>query len=206
MLYETTRILAEQSYQHWITNEVFSFGWFVTMGVLATIYATWFALVDKSRLSHLLLLGSLSAVGFVIGELTLIQLLGVAEYKVRPLPFIPPLFIVSVTKAPILFMLVAQYTTSWKNYVLWAGIGAAALAFGLYPLYSSIGIFQLHNWNYFYQFLYMFTNGIIARTLFLMIITIEQSQTASKRVQEYGILQPAATKPLPEDQNNTDNQ
>ncbi|WP_371362778.1 hypothetical protein SRRS_38480 [Sporomusa rhizae] len=107
MPYETTRIVAEQSYQHWIANEI-AFFWLVHYNGRTCHTYILVQLVDKSRLSHLLLLGSLSAGGFIIGELILIQLLGVAEY------------------------------------------------------------------------LYMFTNGIIARALFLMIIAIEQSQPASK--------------------------
>ncbi len=127
-LYETSRLLASQSYQQWVSTELFSFGWFFTLGVLAIIYAIWLKLVDTNRLSQLLLMGSLSAIGFVIGELVLIELFGVTEYKIRPIPFIPPLFIVSITKAPVLFMLAQQYSTSWKIYALWAAAGSAVLS------------------------------------------------------------------------------
>lgn len=209
MLYETSRLLANQSYQQWVSNELFSFGWFFTMGVLAIIYIVWLKLVDKSRLSQLLLLGSLSSIGFVIGGAALIQLLGLSEYKIRPLPFNPPLFDLAITVAPITFMLVAQYTTSCKSYALWAGIGMAVIAFGILPLYSQIGIYQLHNWNYFYQFLYMLTDGIIARAILIGVISIEKNQPVKSCIsQEFGVLQPTATKPLINDKDDTtkDNQ
>ena len=129
--------------------------------------------------------------------------LGVAEYKIRPLPWQPAIFIVSVTKAPILFMLAQQYSSSWRGYSLWVGIGSGFLAFGLLPIYSLIGIYQLHHWNYFYQFLLLFTNGVIARGLLLWIISMEKSTSESSRVSSLSLgLQPVATKPL--DNNNED--
>lgn len=174
MLYESSRLLVNQSYQHWVSNELFSFGWFFTIGVLVVIYTVWLKLVDKSRLSHLLLLGSLSAVGFIVADMVFMNFLGLAEYKIRPFPLDPPIFIVSVTKAPVLYMLVQQYTSSWKGYLLWASIGTAVLAFGIFPIYSLLGVYQLHNWNYFYQFLLMLIGGMLARATFLWIIGIEQ--------------------------------
>ncbi len=56
-LYETSRLLASQSYQQWVSTELFSFGWFFTLGVLAIIYVIWLKLVDTNRLSQLLLMG-----------------------------------------------------------------------------------------------------------------------------------------------------
>lgn len=199
MPYETARLLAYQSYQQWISTELFSFNWFVIMGMLAIFYTVWIKLVDTSRLSKILLLGSLSAVGFLIADIILMGYFGVAQYKVSPLPVEPPIFIVSVTKAPILYMLVYQYTSSWKSYALWASIGTAVLSFGLFPLYSLLGIFQLHHWNYFYQFLLMFTGGMIARALLLWVISLEQGHPAFSRVSSpFPGLQPVATKPLKE--------
>ncbi|MDF2635526.1 MAG: hypothetical protein K0R78_2400 [Pelosinus sp.] len=196
-MYETARLLSGQSYQHWISNEFLSFSWFFAVGMLAVFYTVWFKLVDKRKLGQLLLLGTLSSVGFIIGEIVLLSTLGLAEYKIRVLPLTPPLFLVSVTIAPILFMLIQQFTTSWKSYVLWVLIGMGALAFGLIPLYSLIGILQLYKWNYFYQFLLMITNGIIARGLLLLVISIQQSQSKGSRViKVFPGIQPVATKPL----------
>jgi hypothetical protein len=202
MRYEISRLLAYQSYQDWISTELFSLGWFITIGLLTTIYAIWLKLVDKSRLRDIVLLGLLSVMGFVITELVLIGYLGVAEYKIRLFPFEPNLFIVSVTKAPILYMLILQYTASWRKYLLWAGIGTAVISFGLFPLYSLLGIYQLHKWNYVYQFLLMLTDGVIARALLLWITSLELSQSSSSRICEiFPVIQPAATKPLNEDPN-----
>ncbi|SPF41251.1 conserved membrane hypothetical protein [Candidatus Desulfosporosinus infrequens] len=180
MVYETSRLLANQSYQHWVSQELFSFGWFLTIIVLAVVYTIWLKLVDKSKLRDLLLLGSLCAVGFLITDIVFLSFFGTVEFKIRLFPFDPPIFLVSVTKAPIVYMLVQQYTSSWKGYLLWASIGAAVLAFVLLPIYSLLGILQLHNWNYFYQFLLILTGGILARAALLWITGIEQIHPNSK--------------------------
>jgi len=49
-----------------------------------------------------------------------------------------------------------------------------------------------------YQFMLLFTDGIIARGLLVWIISLEQSPPATEQVRHPGFtgLQPAATKPL----------
>jgi len=200
MPYETARLLAYQTYQQWVAKELFSVGWFVMVGVLIVTYAIWLKLVDKRRLRDLLLLGSLCAVGFSIGDIFLIGNWGVADYNIALGPGRPPIFVLSLTVGPILFMLIEQYSSSWKKYFLWAGIGSAAAAFGLMPLYVFLGIIQFYKWNYVYQFIYLLTAGIIARALLLWITSIEQSQSVSScEVQGFSRLQPAASKPILDD-------
>jgi len=179
LIYEIARKLSQQSYQHWVSYELFSFGWFLLVIVNVIFYFIWLKLLDKSRISHLLLIGSLSAVGFLIGDLFLFGFLGVAEYKVSITPTEPALFIMSVTIAPIIIMLVQQYRSSWKGYLLWISIGMAFLAFILMPIYSLVGILQLHNWNYFYHFLYLLIVTLMVRVVFLWIIGIEQRHPSS---------------------------
>lgn len=205
MPYETARLLTYQSYKQWLSTELFSFSWFVMIGILAIVYGIWLKVIDKNRIQSILLLGSLSTVGFFIADMVLIAYLGVAEYKIRIFPWNPPIFIVSITIAPILLMLVYQYTSSWRGYTLWIGIAMAVLAFGLMPIYSLLGIYRLVKWNYFYQFIMMFTDGVIARGLLLLVISIEQRHPAANRVSSRftGILQPSATKPLDSDKKDT---
>jgi hypothetical protein len=200
MLYETSRLLASQSYQHWVSQELFSTGWFVMVIVLAIVYATWFKIVDKSKLTRLLLLGCLLAVGFGLSDLILEGLFGLWEYQIRLIPLMPSMYVTSYTIGPILFMIVAQYTTSWKSYIGWGSLGTAIISFGLIPIYIRIGIVQYHNFNVFYGFILYMTGGIIGRAIYLWLASIEQSQPASSRVaQVFPGLQPAASKPLHDD-------
>jgi hypothetical protein len=200
MLYETARLLAYQSYQQWISTELFSLGWFVMIGVLAVVYAIWLKIVDKNKITSLLLLGSLCAVGFGLSDIILEGFFGLWEYQIRLLPLIPSVFITSFTIGPILFMTVAQYTTSWKSYLIWGSIGTAVICFGLIPIYGMLGIIKLHNFNNFYGFFLYMTGGIIGRAIVLLLQSIEKHQPISNRgTHDFSGLQPAASKPLHDD-------
>jgi hypothetical protein len=53
--YEIQRSLVSLSYQNWITNELFTFGWFVILGILVVVYAIWLQLLDRTRVRDILL-------------------------------------------------------------------------------------------------------------------------------------------------------
>lgn len=90
MPYETSRLLAYQSYQHWLSSELFTFGWYVSVGVVLVTYAIWFKLVDKRMIKDLLLLGSLCAVAFATVDSTLVGYLGLWTFNIKLFPFNPP--------------------------------------------------------------------------------------------------------------------
>lgn len=181
MAYEIARKLSQVSYQHWVSNELFSIDWVILIIVNAIFYIIWLKLLDKSRISHLLLLGSLVAMVFLTSDIFLYGFLGLAEYKVSLTPVETPVFSIAVTVVPVINMLVQQYISSWKGYVMWISIGMAFLAFVLLPIYSLVGIFQLHyNWNYFYHFLFLLIGSLISRLIFLWITGIEQRHPMSE--------------------------
>jgi hypothetical protein len=183
LLYDAERALAQQSYQHWLSNELFSLGWFVIVGVLFVFYITWWILVDKKRISQLLLIGSFAAVWYVVMDMIFGGLLGVAEYKIRLFPIMPAIFIVSVTLAPVMIMLIQQYTSSWKGYLLWCCLGTAVMSFALLPLYTLIGIFALHGINYFHIFLILFSGVLTSRFGYMCVMGIQRRHSELKHSQ-----------------------
>ncbi|MGV8983900.1 hypothetical protein [Clostridium sp.] len=179
MQYELSKKLAEESYKRWINDELFSLNWFILLITSVIFYVIWLKLLDKSKAKDFLLIGSLSAVLYLIGDTILLGFFGVAEYKVSITPFMPSLLIVSVTLGPVVIMLAQQFTSSWKGFLLLGSIGMAILAFVILPIYSLLGILKLHNWNYFYQFLYTLLSALMVRVVFLWIIRIEQRHHVS---------------------------
>lgn len=116
-MYEKSRELAQLSIQSWLHNEVFSFGWFLMIGTLVIAYAIWLKVVDRSRVIQLLLIGSLAAVAYFLNTIAMADFFGTVSYKIRFIPLYPPIF-TSITISPIIIMLVQQYTSSWKGYLL----------------------------------------------------------------------------------------
>lgn len=179
MLYERYREMAGLTTQHWITEEVFTFQWFVLVGVVITFYVVWLCLLNRSRAKDLLLIGSLAAVFFAVNSFLLIEFLGLADYHVRIVPIYPPVFATSVTVSPIIIMLVQQYTSTWKGYLLWSAIGYAFLNFVIFPVFTSIDLLELHkNWNWFYHFLALFGVAQFTRLVYLWIAGVQKRHEA----------------------------
>ncbi len=170
-MYEQERILAEQSIKDWTSNEVFTFGWFLMLAIIIVTYAVWLKLVDRKRGTVILLIGSLEAVAkLLIVAILLDNILGLYDYKIRLLPVPANVFATSVTLSPILVMLVTQYKSSWKGYLLWTAIGNAFLNFVIFPIYTAIGILEFHKgWNVFYHFFVLYAIAICVRIIFLWI-------------------------------------
>lgn len=174
MVYETSRLLAEQSYQDWITNQLFSLGWFLQVGLLIAVYTVWLIIADKSRIKDLLLFGSLFAVAFALVDSICIGFLGLWEFTINLLPFQPPFFIVGFTIGPIVHMIALQYSSAWPRYVLLSGVGSALIVFVILPIYAALGILQMHNWNYFYHYLLFLFIATTARWFYMWFTGIEQ--------------------------------
>lgn len=101
-----------------------------------------------------------------------------------------------------MYMLVFQYTSSWRSYLIWNGIGCAIIVFGLLPAYSFLGIFQLVKWNWIYHYILFFTVGTVAKGLLTWFTYIEKSQITVYSRDLDSVLHPAACKPLPDQEEN----
>ena len=175
-MYEKTVELEQISIRSWTSNEVFSLGWFVLVGSLIVAYVVWLKLLDRHRGTELLLIGALDAVAkLIISGIVLAQIFGLYIYNIRILPMPTNVFASSVTLSPIIIMLVAQYTSSWKGFLLWQAIGNAFLNFVIFPIYLALGIFTFHNgWNVFYHFIVLYVIAIGVRVVYLWITGTEK--------------------------------
>ncbi len=178
MLYEQSMALARASFERWSLSEVFSFGWFLTLGILIVVYAIWLKVLDKQRTVPLLLIGTLAAFSYMVKLMLLVPMLGLLSYSIRLLPVPTPLLMEGVTLSPIIIMLAEQYSSSWKGFLLRSGIGFAILNFVIIVLFNHVGILQFHHWNVFYNFLIQFALSIFVRMVFLWISGIQQRHTS----------------------------
>lgn len=178
MIYEKERELAQASFQEWFSEEVFTYQWFIIVGVMITAYVVWLKLVNRRRGTELLLIGSLVAVAKAVYILIIGNELGLFDYTIRLLPITVNIFAAGVTISPIIVMLVHQYTSSWKGYLLWSAIGFAFLNLVIFPVYVVIGALEFHNgWNVFYHFLAMYAISVCVRVVFLWITGTQKRLT-----------------------------
>lgn len=178
-MYDKSRELEQLSMQNWLSHEVFSFGWFLILGIIIAAYVIWLILLDRKRATQLLLIGSLAAVACTINYLTLGDMLGLIEYKIRLLPFYSPVFFSSITLSPIVIMLAEQYTSSWAGYIIRSAIGFAVLNF-IFFLFTLVGILEFHNWNAFFHFLVLLGISLLVRLAFLWFSGTEKRKLAKQ--------------------------
>lgn len=165
-----------KSYERWITEELFSFPWFFNLVFLAIIYLLWIKLVDKRRLRELLLFGSLIAVASALIDIIAVTI-GLWEYKVRLFPLSPAPFPFDYTVLPIMYIVIMQYTSSWRDFLLGSLLASGLFSFVLSPVYVLLGIKEYHNFKHFYLFMICFGFTTLIKLIYDWIVSIEQKST-----------------------------
>lgn len=196
MIAATKNMLWNQLYTSWITTEIFSFTWWFTVLFLFASYFIWWKLLDKSRLIELLLFGSLLAVMSAVVD-TIADNLLLWQYLVRIFPFTPAFFPFHLTLAPILLMIVYQYSDTWSKYFIGTVFAGIIYCFIIAPLFVAIGEVRLLNWNHGYTFITFITRAMIARWIVILCKQIQCTyEGQSKSLHRFTpIFQPTA-KPI----------
>lgn len=177
---EAKLVLINLIYQDWKTIDLFSPIWFGTVIFILFSYILCFKLLNKRRLTQILLFGSLMTV-----MVSLFDLIGVEyvrwTYLTRIFPIVPSYFLFDFTIIPLYYMLIYQYARGWKSFIVWNAIAAGIISFGFFPLLVSLNMFELNNWRYAYFFPYIFTFAFVSRVMVVNIIAIESRQIGNYR-------------------------
>lgn len=168
-----------KTFQNWISNEFLSFPWIFNAVFLIICYIVWIKLVDKRRIKDILLFGSFIAVAAALIDLIGVTI-GLWQYVVHLLPFSPSLFPFDYTIVPIIYMLVIQYTSSWRSYLTGSLLASAAIAFIINPLYVQVGILQYRRFNYFYMFLVIFVVTTVIKAIYNKISKIDSKDIVTE--------------------------
>lgn len=191
-------------YANWIVN-LFTVRWYFLIALVIGMYVVWWFLVDKTRLRTLLLYGSFVAVIRIILDI-IGSNMGLWEYSVSILPLSPPMFVHDLTVTPLVYILVYQYSPTWKQFWFYNTIASAAVFFGLLPLLSYFGMLKFFNWNYYYSFAIVFLAAGVMRAIMLLIFRIEHAAQSRVKHTNLGSLaaQPAM-KQIPDEKNDDNN-
>ncbi len=182
------------TYNNWKTEELFSVQWWSLVIMITISYIVWWKLVDKQRIIQIILFGSLVAVGRIVMDIIGNNIV-LWSYDIRILPMIPVPFIHDFTISPLIYMLVYQYSTSWKSFFISNIVATGSLSFILLPLMSATGILNLYNWNYFYTFILVILLTTLSRAVMLWLLRLEQTVPCSVELEMKSVVQPAM-KPL----------
>jgi len=161
------------TYTQWKTQTLFSIQWWSMVALIAISYAIWWVIVDKRRLSQILLFGSLVAVMRVMMDIFGTNAV-LWSYDIRLTPFSPSPFLHDFTVTPLALMVVYQYCHSWKKFLVWTGITTGIISFVFFPILISFGFLKLYNWNLFYSFVLFIGIALLSRWVLLGVLNIEE--------------------------------
>jgi hypothetical protein len=179
--------LWELSYASWKTEVLFSPRWWVLVVLIASAYLLWWLLVDKRRLSQILLFGSFIAVGRIVMDLVGNNLV-LWSYDIREVPFVPSPFLHDFTITPIILMLVYQYNHSWKRFLAWTALAVGGITFAFFPALIAFGYLKYYHWNHAYSFVLIIFIVCLSRAALIGLLQLEQEY---QRV--YSLVSPATT-------------
>jgi uncharacterized membrane protein len=162
-------------------------------------YMIWYKLTDKKRLVDLLLFGSFIAVMRVIVD-AIGEQAGLWYYQEHTIPTSPSLFIHVLTLTPLTFMLVQQYSSNWRQFFIWAAVGAGFLHFLTIPILGKLHYVQLMHWNNIYAFITTYTIATLSRAAFHLVIQVQEKAREGKHSPLQSTLMQPAFKPLDEDE------
>lgn len=192
------------AYSQWMDHTLFSLQWWNLIVLIAVSYYLWWTIVDKRRLTQILLFGSFIAVGRIVMDIIGNDAV-LWSYDIRETPFSPSPFLHDFTLTPLALMAVYQYCHSWKVFLIWTAVVVGAISFVFFPILTAFNFVTLFNWNYFFSFIFIFGIAVAARLVLLGALSIEHNyQPASEKKDNYGLI--PAMKPLNKEDDNQNNE
>ena len=168
--------LADNLLKYWLNENVFTTQWWFILFTVIIGIAIFCKLVDKKRLMEITTYGLMVILVGIIFDLAGVSFI-LWGYPIKLLPVLPSLFTVHLSSLPILMMLHYQYFSDWKRFTWTLIILSAIFSFIFEPFYVWAGIYEEHNWKYFYSFPVYIAIGLSLKWLMLKIKSIETNQS-----------------------------
>ncbi|MDT8862113.1 hypothetical protein N0O92_18030 [Alkalihalobacillus sp. MEB130] len=159
---------------YWITETVFSFNWWFLLSSTIAFIIIWLIILDKKRMIEIAFFGLL--VGSITFNLDTIGItLVLWSYPDRVIPIIPPIIEIHKVHIPIIYMIIYQYTKTWKSYLYSVTIASFVFSFVFEPLTVWLGIYEIYHWKYIYSFPIYILIGLIIRWIVIKTKHIERN-------------------------------
>ncbi|WP_421383396.1 CBO0543 family protein [Bacillus salacetis] len=142
--------LLEMRYENFIHQDLFSPQWWFLLSVLFLPWIIWWFLVDKNRIKEVWLFGTMLSILIIILDDLGIEL-NLWDYPYQLINIIPRLNPIDISVLPVFHMLVYQYFTKWKSFIIANIVTAFLYAYLAEPLFVKINIYELTNWKYIYS-------------------------------------------------------
>lgn len=166
--------LRDLSLQYFFDFVLFSWVWWLTIGLIIVPILIWWIYVDKSRLLEISVYGSLIAFTAVFLD-SIGSALVLWEYPVNAIPIVPLLFPVDFVVLPVLKMTIYQKYNKWSSFTVASLVIASFGAFIAEPVAVWIGQYKLIHWQYIYSFPIYFIISMLTKLIVQRFRKIQDS-------------------------------
>lgn len=164
---------------HWLKESLFTYQWWLLLVLSVVPWIVWWKLVDKKRLSQIALFGFI-IITFVIVISPIGRNLSAWQYPHRLYwSLSTPYFPYELALIPIAYMLIYQYTSNWRTYIL-ALIYNSVVFFGFEILFLRLDLIREYWWNPIYSLISFNIIALLVRWLSEWIVRIEMDSVFEK--------------------------
>ncbi|WP_078548581.1 CBO0543 family protein [Litchfieldia alkalitelluris] len=153
--FEDIRNMHHQVYEmkldYWLTENLFTFQWWLLLFVLIIPWFIWWRLVDKKRLTPILLFGTLLMILVLMLDDIGVEI-HLWSYPYQLVNILPRLLPIDQGIIIVAHMLLYQYFPRWKKFIIANIVMALIFTFIFEPFTVWLGIYKLENWRYVYSF------------------------------------------------------
>ncbi|WP_270881621.1 CBO0543 family protein [Paenibacillus aestuarii] len=161
--------LHQLTVHQWKHETVFTWEWWLLVGLSIFPLIIWWRIVDKKRAYEIAFYGCMINIMAVILD-DLGTNLSWWGYPMKLIPIIPPLLTADSILVPIILMVVYQlFSSNWKTFISANILTGAVIAFVAEPIFVWIGYYHLNTWKFIYSFLFYITASSLARLIILRI-------------------------------------
>ncbi|WP_186577192.1 CBO0543 family protein [Aquibacillus kalidii] len=168
------REIRDLQIDYWFSETVFTFNWWLLAISSIVVFVVWIIVLDKKRIIEI------AAFGLLVGTTTFIlDSIGVAlvlwSYPDRVIPILPPIAEIHKIHLPITYMIIYQYFSTWRSYLVSVVIASFTFSFILEPLTVWLDIYKIYHWEYIYSFPLYILIGFILRAIMLKARKMERN-------------------------------
>lgn len=143
--------LTDLEHQYWMDHVLFTFNWWLLLGIFIAPWLIWWKLVDKNRIREILLYGFVIMVlSSILDDLGIASLLWVYPYQL--LQILDRLNAIDLTTLPVMYMLIYQYFPKWKSFFMAHVLLGFFSAFVAEPILVRMNIYMPLLWKFIYSF------------------------------------------------------
>lgn len=170
---ELRKQIYQLQYEHYMKVTLFSVKWWILLITAIIIITIWWKLVDKKRFHEITLVGFVTVVlSIILDSFGLDMVLW--SYPTQLYELVKHVNEIELVVMSISYMLLYQYFSDWKKYIIAVIIFASLGAFVGIPFAVWFGFYELIKWRYVYSFIIFICLGIIIKFIVSKIIDIQE--------------------------------